>query len=122
MKGKVNAGREAVVRIRVLGRGKSRRTVNAVVDTGYTGSLSLPPRTVRSLGMRLLGKRRAELADGRVVTFDVFAGSVIWNGRTVALEIDESPCDPLIGMKLLEGSELNIRVKENGAVSIRPLP
>jgi hypothetical protein len=58
--------------------------------------------------MRFFGKRRAELADGRVVTFDVYAGSVIWNGRPVAVEIDESPCDPLIGMKLLEGFELNI--------------
>jgi clan AA aspartic protease len=122
VKGKVNAGREAVVRIQVRGRGKSSRKVNAVIDTGYTGSLSLPAATVRSLGMRRFGKRRAELADGRVVTFDVYAGSVIWNGRRIALEIDESPCDPLIGMRLLEGSELNIRVTHNGAVSIRPLP
>ena len=121
MKGKVNAGREAVVRIKVLGRGKRSRTVNAVIDTGYTGALSLPPALVRSLGMRLFGKRRAELADGRVVTFDVYAGSALWNGRPLALEIDESPYDPLLGMKLLEGSELNIRVKPNGAVSIQPL-
>ena len=122
MKGKVNAGREAVVRIDVLGTRRGPRKVNAVIDTGYTGSLTLPPATVRSLGIRLFGKRRAELADGRVVTFDVYAGSVVWNGRLVALEIDESPCDPLIGMKLLEGFELNIRVRHNGAVSIRPLP
>ena len=114
------------MRIKVLGAGKSTgkssRTVNAVVDTGYTGSLSLPPTAVRSLGMRFFGKRRAELADGRVVTFDVYAGSVIWDGRPLAVEIDESPCDPLIGMKLLEGFELNIRVTRNGSVSIRRLP
>jgi len=121
MKGKVNAGREVVLRIQVRGPGKRRQTVNAVLDTGYTGSLSLPPATIRSLAMRLFGKRRAQLADGRIVTFDVYAGMVIWNGHAVAVEIDESPCDPLLGMKLLEGCELNIRVKPNGAVSIRPL-
>ena len=92
-----------------------------MIDTGYTGSISLPRKTITAMGMRRHGRRLAELADGRVIAFDCFARSVTWHGRRVPVLVDESPGDPLLGMKLLEGSELNIRVKRGGAVSIRPI-
>jgi clan AA aspartic protease len=122
MTGKVNAKREAWVRLVILGRRGVRRRVKVVIDTGYTGSISLPRKTIAAMGMRRHGRRMAELADGRIVAFDYFAGSVTWHGRRTTVLVDEAPGDPLIGMKLLEGSELNIRVKRGGAVSIRPMP
>lgn len=121
MKGKVNARREAVLELQVAGNGKSRRMTRAVIDTGYTGALSLPPAVIQSLKMRLLGQRLSELANGRIVEFDVYQGQVIWDGKLKEVEIDESPCDPLVGMGLLDGFELNIQVKRNGSVSIRTL-
>ncbi len=121
MKGKVNARREATVRLRTCGRGNARRSVTAIVDTGYSGSLTLPPAVIRTLGLRRLGQSEAELGDGRVVSFDFYAGAVVWGGRRLAVEIDEARTDPLIGMALLNGHEVNIRVERNGDVSIRRL-
>ena len=121
MKGKVNARREAIVRLHACGRGKTRRSVTAIVDTGYNGSLTLPPAAVRALGLRRIGQSDAELGDGRVVSFDVYAGAVIWGGRRFAIDIDEAHTDPLIGMALLDGCEINIRVERNGDVNIRRL-
>jgi predicted aspartyl protease len=40
--GSVNASREAIVQIVVLGDDQRRQNLKAVIDTGYTGSLTLP--------------------------------------------------------------------------------
>jgi clan AA aspartic protease len=121
MTGRVNARREAVLRLRVCGRGQARRSLVAIIDTGYDGSLTLPPATIRSLGLRRIGQSYGELGDGSIVTFDVYAGTVMWNGRWRPVEIDEARTDPLIGMALLDGYEVNIRVEPSGAVRVRRL-
>ena len=122
MKGKVTARREAIVRLRVCGRGKTRRIVPGIIDTGYNGSLTLRPSAIRALGLRRIGLSDGELADGSVVSFDVYAGVVIWGGRRLAVDIDEARTDPLVGMELLDGYEVNIRVERGGDVNIRRLP
>ncbi len=41
--------------------------------------------------------------------FNVFEATVIWDGQIKFIEINESETDPLVGMGLLEGYELNIQ-------------
>ncbi len=74
MKGKVTGRREAVVRLRVCGPGKVRRSVTGIIDTGYNGSLTLPLRIIRALELRRIGQSDGELADRSIVTFDVYGG------------------------------------------------
>jgi clan AA aspartic protease len=121
MKGKVNGRREAVVHLELIGRNGTQRRVRVVVDTGYTETLSLPKRIIAAMGMRLRGRRFAQLADGSIIRFRYYTGLVAWHGRRIRVLVDESPGEPLIGMTFLEGCELNIRVKRGGEVSIRPL-
>ncbi len=54
--------------------------------------------------------------------FNVFEASVIWDGHIRPIEINESETDPLVGMGLLEGYELNIQGLAGGAVTIKALP
>ncbi len=121
MKGIVNSRGEATLRIRLLGRGRQARTVTTVIDTGYSGAITLPPRVVRSLRLRHLGQTDAELGDGRIATFAVFEGAVVWNGKRVRVEISEANTDPLLGMELLNGFRLTIDAERGGAVTILPL-
>lgn len=121
MKGKVNARREALVRLRVCGRGKIRRSVTAIIDTGYNGSLTLRRSAIQALGLRRIGQSDGELGDGSVVSFDVYAGVAIWGGRRMPVDIDEARTDPLVGMELLDGYEVNIRVERGGDVNITRL-
>jgi hypothetical protein len=75
MRGRVvSGGREAVVALRVLGpagrhagEGNSSEAVEveAVIDTGFTGHLTLPRAMVRSLALPRRGFVDVELADGR---------------------------------------------------------
>ncbi len=70
--GAVNAQREAIVRLVVLDSYGREREIEAVVDTGYTGLLTLAPDLIAVLNLPLHGRGRAVLADGRETLFDIY--------------------------------------------------
>jgi clan AA aspartic protease len=119
--GTVNAFREAVLRLAVPGPGGEERAVEAVVDTGYDGSLTLPPRLVAELRLPFRNRASALLGDGSRTLYDVHDGIVLWNGRLRRIAVDVVDIDPLLGMALLYGQELTIQVVEGGAVSVREM-
>jgi Fe2+ transport system protein FeoA len=61
------------------------------------------------------------LGDGSMCMFNVFEASVIWDGQIRPIEINESEAEPLVGMGLLEGDELNIQGLAGGEVTIKAL-
>ncbi len=62
------------------------------------------------------------LGDGSLCMFNVYEASVIWDGQTRMIEVNESESEPLIGMGLLDGYELKIQAVTGGLVSITALP
>ncbi len=68
---------EGIVRLSVFGRRGQRETVEAVVDTGYDGFLTLPPTMIRELELEWLSNGHAVLADGSECLFDLHEGEVI---------------------------------------------
>jgi clan AA aspartic protease len=113
--------REACIDLTIRGPLKQEHTVRAVIDTGFTAFLSLPPDLIVSLGLDWRSSGRGVLADGSECLFDVFAGKVIWDGQERNVLIDEADTDPLVGMALLSGYELKIENRPNGKVSIKRL-
>lgn len=61
--GVVNVNGEAVVRIVVGDLGKQRVVVDAIIDTGYTGFLTLPPYTIAELNLPWRGSEEGVLGD-----------------------------------------------------------
>ncbi len=110
---------EGTVRLTVIGRDSQREPIQAVVDTGYDGWLSLPQSLIHDLELQWISFGRAALADGSECGFDVYAGDVVWDRRRVHIEIDASETMPLVGMQLLEGFELTMQVRQDGPVIIR---
>jgi clan AA aspartic protease len=94
--------------------------VETVIDTGFTGSVTLPLSLITSLGLPRAGWGKAILADGSRIAFDLYEATVIWDGQPRRVFAHEAP-SPLIGMKLLHGSELRIQVIDGGDVTIAPL-
>ena len=97
-------------------------TLSAVVDTAFTGYLTLPLDSIRELGLVLRGTQPAVLANGTVGQFSVYAGMVSWDGQERLTIIFESDSDPLLGMAMLWGSRLTVDAKEGGDVVIEGLP
>lgn len=120
--GVVVDGREAVIPLTVLGAGGHSLETNAVIDTGFTGHLTLGPDLARGLNLPLLGSRYVTLANGATVSLDVYRSIVLWNGEERSVRVFAADGATLVGMALLNGNELCIQVTEDGTVTIQPLP
>jgi clan AA aspartic protease len=112
---------EARIRLKVKGLGGRQRTIDAVIDTGYTGSLTLPPALIAALGLRWRSVDRGTLADGSECLFDVYEARVVWDGEVRDILIDEADANPLVGMRTLHGHELKIEVLDKGKVTLKRL-
>jgi clan AA aspartic protease len=119
--GIVNAYREATIRLIVQDADGQGHDIEAVIDTGFTGFLTLPPSLITALGLTWRGYASAVLGDGSLQQFDVYAATVIWDGQARMVEIDAADTDPLVGMGLLYGHEVRIQVINGGAVTIEAL-
>jgi clan AA aspartic protease len=121
MMGNVNSRREAIIQFAVLGENNQRQAIKAVIDTGYTGFLTLPSVIITTLGLTWYMQEEGILGNGSLCLFNVFEATVIWDGHLKSIEINESETDPLVGMGLLEGYELNIQGFAGGLVTIKAL-
>ena len=119
--GNVNARREAIIQLVVFGDNQKRQSIKAVIDTGFTGLLTLPPAIVSSLDLTWYTSQEGILGDGSLQLFNVYEASIIWDGRVQTIEINEADTDPLVGMGLLEGYELKIEAIAGGRVTIAAL-
>ena len=113
--------REALIRLTIYGFRGRQCKIEAVVDTGYTGWLSLPPAVIAELRLPWRTVGRGVLADGSVSFFDVYRAKVAWDGRARSVFVDEFDAIPLVGMALLRGCEFNMQVRARGKVTIKRL-
>ena len=113
---------EGRIRLKVKGFRGQEQEAEAVIDTGYTASLTLPPVLINALGLRWRSVDRFTLADGSECIFDVYEAKVVWDGKVRQILVDEADTDPLVGMRLLRGRELKMQVRARGKVSIKRLP
>ncbi|WP_219898691.1 clan AA aspartic protease [Phormidesmis priestleyi] len=105
-----------------MGDSKQLKSVRAIIDTGFTGDLTLPRDVIDQLGFTLRGFQRVILGDGSLQYFEMFVGVVIWDGKMREVEINAAETDSLIGMGLLEDYKLEMEGRSNGEVRITSLP
>ena len=122
MTGIVTADREAIIVLTVCGPSGQDAVVDAVIDTGFDGSLTLPPALIARLQLPWRQRGRALLADGSESVIDIHEASVVWDGRPVRVAVDAVEMVPLVGMRLLDGFTLTVQVQVNGQVTIEALP
>ena len=120
--GFVNVYRDAVVRLQINGLQGQSQQIETVVDTGFTGALTLPLNVIQSLGLAFRRSGRTSLSDGSESLFDIYEATVDWDGQPRRVSVDSAETDPLLGMSLLEGYELRVQVRTGGGVFITPLP
>ena len=121
MTGIVNSKGESILRLVVGDHETQRVVVDSVVDTGYTGSLTLPPATIVTLDLKWRGSEDVVLGDGCTQRFDVYSTRIIWNAKFRPIKANEADTDLLVGLGLLYGYQMCIQVKDGGSVKIRSL-
>jgi clan AA aspartic protease len=120
--GTVNVRREATIPLVVLGASPLEQEIEAIIDTGFDGYLTLPPGTITDLRLAWLGREQGVLSDGSVDFFDAYSAAVLWDGQPRAVQVEAVDTQPPVGMSLLEGHSLRTDVVIGGAVSITALP
>jgi clan AA aspartic protease len=120
MQGYVNGNYEAVLSVTVKHNSKLKSVI-AVIDTGFTGFLSLPRSIIDELGFPWSYRDRATLGDGSETLFDVYDATVIWNGQYREIEINAAETEPLLGMRMLHGYRLQVDTEVGGLVTVKAL-
>lgn len=119
--GIVNAELQPTISLVVRGSKGVEKVIEAVVDTGFNGFLSLPEEIVSELDLPRKSGGIAILADGREADLENFEATVIWNGCPARILVDQANIFPLVGMELCAGQELSIAVVNGGRVTITPM-
>jgi clan AA aspartic protease len=120
--GVVNSNLEATVRLWLRGPGGQEQEIDAVIDTGFNGFLTVSPVLVRQLGLTHLGQSRALLANGQEELLDLYEVTLLGDGQWQTVETDAAATDALVGMALLYRYSVYIEAVEGGQVAIAALP
>jgi clan AA aspartic protease len=119
--GHVTSDKEAVIPIEVLGAEGRMVKIEAGIDTGYNGFLTLPRTVIEDLDLTFVGPARAALGDGNEVRMDLFLAAIQWEDGPRDVLVLEAEGGILVGMALLGGNRVVMDVEEGGVVSIEPL-
>jgi clan AA aspartic protease len=121
--GVVNAHHEATIVLSVRDAGgQQSREILAILDTGVSGSLTLPSSLIAALALPFRTRGSALLADGSQTYSDIHAASILWDGNPRNVLVEAAETEPLVGMGLLYGHEIRIQAIDGGRVTIEPLP
>ncbi len=116
MTGFVNTDREAVIPLMVRGPHGATRIIDTVLDTGFTGQLTIPSILIRDLRLPFDSQSPATLADGSEVVVDIYVAYVDWDGMEVKVLAVAAEGGALLGMSLLYGSNGSLDVIDGGVV------
>ena len=119
IQGVVNAAYEPVVTLEVQEPSGQVQEIDAVVDTGFNGYLTLPPGLVANLGLPIVGTGSGVLADGSVVRFDIHYCTLLWNGQQRLVRVNVADTTPLVGMRMLDRHSLYVEIEAGGRVVIQ---
>lgn len=120
--GRVTAQRDAMVRLVVFDSTRQPHDVDAVIDTGFNGFLTLPRVMVQTLQLPLAGNRRVTLGDGSTVVLDLYLATVLWDTQPREVLVLAAEGGSLMGMAMLYGHRVILHVVDNGDVLIDPWP
>lgn len=119
IEGVVNANYEVVATLTILSPTGQSQEIDAVVDTGYNGFLTLPLELVTELELTFASVGWAYLADGSEATFNTYGVTALWDGQPRYIEADSVGDTPLVGMQLLANHSLYVEVEPDGRVVIQ---
>lgn len=95
-----------------------RVPLNVMVDTGFTGSLSLPMSVVSRLGLVKIGSDSVQFGDGRVLSADLYELDIEWDGIRRTVYADAFGAELLVGTELLRDYELLVQFYNGGPVRL----
>ncbi len=102
IRGKVNDANEPII----------PRDLNFLIDTGFSGTLWMPKKHLKSAKFPLISIEKFEMANGNETDCKVYFGKIEWFEKELEIDIIAHRGDSfLLGTELLKNCELNINYK-----------
>ncbi len=120
--GAVNECLEPWIELAIQDRHGDNHLVQALLDTGINGFLTLPPSWLLEMGLECDSQVRVTLADGSEIVSDLFTAIALWDGKLIEIDVEAADTDPLVGMAMLVQHDLRMRVIPQGEVAISSIP
>jgi clan AA aspartic protease len=120
--GQVTSDQEATIPLIVRGPHGEELDIEAIIDTGFTGYLTLSAASIASLNLAFREMSDFVQADGTLLSLEVYHGTVAWDGGDQGILVLATDGGPLVGMSMLDGSLVTLEVTDGGQVTISPLP
>ena len=118
IRGVINDSLELMVVVEISNGDGAFESVEAVLDTGFGGDLTLPPDAVERLGLKFVNRVPLTLAGDQQMEGVVYKGFVKWFGPEREIYVIAAEGQPLLGMHLLAGCKITIRVRPGGEALI----
>ena len=119
--GSINADREAVLPV-VIRDGTGTQDYEAVIDTGFNGYLTLSSAEIVRLNLPFQSQVVVTLGEGTQANLREFLATVEWDGQERDILVLEAEGEPLVGMALLYGYDVWLRVLDGGHVRVEAVP
>ncbi len=116
--GQVNSRIEAIIPVMINNNEQNSVIIDAIIDTGFSGFLSLPSTAISTLKLPFFGSRIYSLGNNQQANFDIYLATIIWDGQERVIQLLSSEAHPLVGMLLLKGFRLTIDALDGGEVRI----
>ncbi len=120
--GAVNECLEPGIELAIQDRHGDNHLVQALLDTGFNGFLTLPPSWLLEMGLECGSQVRVTLADGSKIVSDLFTAIALWDGKLIEIDVEAADTDPLVGMAMLVQHDLRMRVISQREVAISSIP
>jgi clan AA aspartic protease len=122
IKGAVNSRFQVVVPFSIRSSANTMHDMEAQLDTGFTGALTLPPLVISALGLNWRSQTYSILANGQFHLFDIYNATIIWDGAPQTILVQAADDALLIGLELLKGFDLRVRFNVGGNAEIEAVP
>lgn len=110
--------RQALIPIIYRMPGQPDLILEHVVDTGFTGELTLPPAAITAMKLPFAYDEDIRLANDNSEQVSVHIATLLWNGQELAVRVFATGRRPLFGTALMDGKELVIQFADKGLVTI----
>ena len=121
--GQVNLMRQPSITIALIDGDGRQRAIEARLDTGFSGDLTLPQIAIAQLGFPVATRSgHYTIGSGAMATFTAYEGKMQWRNDVRSIVVLESEILPVVGVGLLWGNNLSVDFVIGGAVAIRELP
>ena len=92
--------------------------IKAILDTGFSGYLQMQPTQIADLGLHYVGIGPTTLANGSETPTSRYLATIDWDGTQKEVVVQASDGPPLLGLSLLWGHLLVVKVERGGQVTL----